>query len=206
MDYGSLKKEIAYHSHQYYVLDNPTITDGEYDKLMRELLKFEAEHPELVTPDSPSQKIGGVILDGFESVTHKVQMQSLQDAFSHDEVRDFGKRVKDALGEDAEYVVEHKIDGLSVSLEYENGIFVRGSTRGDGNVGEDVTENLKTVMSIPLKLLEDVQYLEVRGEVFISKDNFAKINAERELSGEATFENPRNAAAGSLRQLDSSVA
>lgn len=206
MDYESLKKEIAYHSHQYYVLDNPSITDGEYDKLMRELLKFEAQHPELVTPDSPSQKIGGVILDGFESVTHKVQMQSLQDAFSHDEVRDFDKRVKDALGEDAEYVVEHKIDGLSVSLEYENGVFVRGSTRGDGNVGEDVTENLKTVMSIPLKLMEDVQYLEVRGEVFISKDNFAKINAERELSGEATFANPRNAAAGSLRQLDSSVA
>ncbi len=206
MDYESLKKEIAYHSHQYYVLDNPTITDGEYDKLMRELLKFEAEHPELVTPDSPSQKIGGVILDGFESVTHKVQMQSLQDAFSHDEVRDFDKRVKDALGEDAEYVVEHKIDGLSVSLEYENGVFVRGSTRGDGNVGEDVTENLKTVMSIPLKLMEEVEYLEVRGEVFISKDNFAKINAARDLAGETTFANPRNAAAGSLRQLDSSVA
>ncbi len=206
MDYEALKKEIAYHSHQYYVLDNPTITDAEYDRLMRQLLDYEKEHPELVTADSPSQKIGGVILDGFKSVAHEVQMQSLQDAFSHDEVRDFDKRVKDALGRDTEYAVEHKIDGLSVSLEYENGIFTRGSTRGDGNVGEDVTENLKTVMSIPLKLMEDVEYLEVRGEVFISKDNFAKINSARELSGEMVFANPRNAAAGSLRQLDSSVA
>ncbi len=206
MDYEKLKKEIAYHSHQYYVLDNPTITDAEYDELMHRLLDYEKAHPEVVTADSPSQKIGGVILDGFEQVTHAVQMQSLQDAFSHDELRDFDKRVKDALGYGTEYVVEHKIDGLSVSLEYENGVFVRGSTRGDGNVGEDVTENLKTVMSIPLKLMEDVEYLEVRGEVFISKENFALINTTREANGEAVFANPRNAAAGSLRQLDSSVA
>ncbi len=206
MDYEALKKEIAYHSHRYYVLDNPEITDAEYDKLMRTLIDYEREHPGLVTADSPSQKIGGVILDGFQSVTHAVQMQSLQDAFSDDEVREFDKRVKDALARSTEYVVEHKIDGLSVSLEYQDGIFVRGSTRGDGNVGEDVTENLKTVMSIPLKLMEDVEYLEVRGEVFISKKNFAKINALRELSGEMVFANPRNAAAGSLRQLDSSVA
>ncbi len=206
MDYEALKKEISYHGHRYYVLDNPTITDAEYDKLMRQLIDYEKEHPELVTSDSPSQKIGGVILDGFEEVVHEVQMQSLQDAFSHDEVRDFDRRVKDALGRGTEYAVEHKIDGLSVSLEYENGIFTRGSTRGDGNVGEDVTENLKTVMSIPLKLMEDVEYLEVRGEVFISKENFAKINMQRESMGEPTFANPRNAAAGSLRQLDSSVA
>lgn len=206
MNYEALKKEIAYHSKQYYVLDDPKITDAEYDKLMRELLSYEKEHPEVVTPDSPSQKIGGVILDGFESVTHRVQMQSLQDAFSPEEVLEFDKRVRDALGYSPSYAVEHKIDGLSVSLEYENSVFKRGSTRGDGNTGEDVTENLKTVMSIPLKLDVDVEYLEVRGEVFISKKNFAKINEERELSGETPFANPRNAAAGSLRQLNSAVA
>jgi len=206
MNYEALKKEIAYHSKQYYVLDDPKITDAEYDKLMRELLKYEKEHPEVVTPDSPSQKIGGVILDGFESVTHRVQMQSLQDAFSREEVLDFDKRVREALGFSPTYAVEHKIDGLSVSLEYENSIFKRGSTRGDGIKGEDVTENLKTVMSIPLKLDVDVEYLEVRGEVFISKKNFAKINEERELSGESVFANPRNAAAGSLRQLNSAIA
>ncbi len=206
MDYEALKKEIAYHSHRYYVLDNPEITDAEYDALMRKLLEYEKEHPEAVTPDSPSQKIGGVILDGFESVTHEVQMQSLQDAFDFGEVKDFDNRVTDALGRKIAYVVEHKIDGLSVSLEYENSVFKRGSTRGDGNVGEDVTENLKTVMSIPLRLNVDVPYLEVRGEVFISKKNFEKINAERELQGEQVFANPRNAAAGSLRQLNSAVA
>ena len=206
MDYEALKKEIAYHSHRYYVLDDPEITDAEYDALMRKLLKYEEEHPDKITPDSPSQKIGGVILEGFESVTHEVQMQSLQDAFNFDEVKDFDNRVKDALGRKTAYAVEHKIDGLSVSLEYENSVFKRGSTRGDGNVGEDVTENLKTVMSIPLKLNVDVPYLEVRGEVFISKKNFEKINAERELLGEQVFANPRNAAAGSLRQLNSAVA
>lgn len=206
MDYEALKKEIAYHSHKYYVLDDPEITDAEYDALMRKLLTYEKEHPDKITPDSPSQKIGGVILEGFESVTHQVQMQSLQDAFNFDEVKDFDNRVKDALGRKTAYAVEHKIDGLSVSLEYENSVFKRGSTRGDGNVGEDVTENLKTVMSIPLKLNIDVPYLEVRGEVFISKKNFEKINAERELLGEQVFANPRNAAAGSLRQLNSAVA
>ncbi len=206
MDYEALKKEIAYHSRQYYVLDDPKITDGEYDALMRKLLDYEKEHPEVVTADSPSQKIGGVILEGFQSVTHEVQMQSLQDAFSEDEIKDFDKRVTEGLGRRTAYAVEHKIDGLSVSLEYENSVFKRGSTRGDGNVGEDVTENLKTVMSIPLRLDVDVDYLEVRGEVFISKKNFQKINEERELLGEPVFANPRNAAAGSLRQLNSAVA
>ena len=206
MDYEVLKKEIAYHSHRYYVLDNPEITDVEYDALMRKLLDYEKEHPEEITPDSPSQKIGGVILEGFKEVTHEVQMQSLQDAFDFGEVKDFDNRVTDALGRKTAYAVEHKIDGLSVSLEYENSVFKRGSTRGDGNVGEDVTENLKTVMSIPLRLDVDVKYLEVRGEVFISKKNFEKINAERELQGEQVFANPRNAAAGSLRQLNSAVA
>ncbi len=206
MNYEELKNLINYHSRQYYVLDDPKITDGEYDKLMRELLEYEKEHPEEVTEDSPSQKIGGVILEGFEEVHHKVQMQSLQDAFNKDEVTDFDKRVRETLGHNTAYAVEQKIDGLSVSLEYENSVFKRGSTRGDGIRGEDVTENLKTIMSIPLRLDVDVEYLEVRGEVFISKKNFAKINEERELSGESVFANPRNAAAGSLRQLNSAVA
>lgn len=206
MDYEALKKEIAYHSRQYYVLDDPKITDAEYDKLMRTLLDYEKEHPEVVTADSPSQKVGGVILDGFQEVIHDVPMQSLQDAFSKDEVKDFDKRVTESLGYTPAYAVEHKIDGLSVSLEYENSVFKRGSTRGDGLKGEDVTENLKTVMSIPLRLDVDVKYLEVRGEVFISKKNFAKINTLREQNGESVFANPRNAAAGSLRQLNSAVA
>lgn len=206
INYEDLKKEISYHSRKYYVEDNPEITDAEYDALMHRLLDYEKEHPELVTPDSPSQKVGGVILDGFESVTHEVKMLSLQDAFSKEEILDFDKRVTDALGRKTAYAVEHKIDGLSVSLEYRDSVFVRGSTRGDGVVGEDVTENLKTVMSIPLRLDVSVPYLEVRGEVFISKKTFEKINTEREQNGEATFANPRNAAAGSLRQLNSAIA
>ena len=205
-EYEELKKEISYHSHRYYVLDNPEITDDEYDKMMRRLIEIEKENPSWITPDSPSQKIGGTILSGFEEVVHTVKMQSLQDAFSKEELEDFDKKVCQLLGREAEYCVEHKIDGLSVSLEYRDGLFVRGSTRGDGEVGEDVTENLKTVMSIPLKLNEDVPYLEVRGEVFIPKKKFAEINEEREQNGEPTFANPRNAAAGSLRQLDSSIA
>ena len=205
-EYESLKERITYHSHRYYVLDNPQITDEEYDIMMRRLLEIEALHPEWITPDSPSQKIGGTILDGFTQVEHSVPMQSLQDAFSEEELRDFDTRVSSTLGKNTGYAVEHKIDGLSVSLEYRDSLFVRGSTRGDGFVGEDVTENLKTVMSVPLRLNVDVPYLEVRGEVFISKKNFEKINAEREENGEQTFANPRNAAAGSLRQLNSAVA
>ncbi len=207
--YEELKEKISYHSHRYYVLDNPEITDEEYDKLMRELLEFEKENPHLITEDSPSQKIGGKILDSFETVIHDVQMQSLQDAFSKDEIMDFDARVRTELKKhalSAEYVVEHKIDGLSVSLEYRDSMFVRGSTRGDGFKGEDVTNNLKTIMSIPLKLNVSVPYLEVRGEVFMSKESFARLNSEREEQGLSTFANPRNAAAGSLRQLDSSVA
>lgn len=205
-EYEALKKDISYHSHKYYVLDNPEITDEEYDRMMRRLLEIEQQNPSWVTPDSPSQKIGGTVLTGFKQVEHTVKMQSLQDAFSYEELVDFDLRVRSALGKSTPYCVEHKIDGLSVSLEYRDSVFVRGSTRGDGSVGEDVTENLKTVMSIPLRLNVDVPYLEVRGEVFISKKTFEKINAEREQNGEAVFANPRNAAAGSLRQLDSSVA
>ena len=204
--YEELKNKINYHSHRYYVLDNPEITDAEYDLMMRELIEMEQKDPSLITADSPSRKIGGTILDGFETVEHTVQMQSLQDAFSFDELKAFDERVTSSLGHSATYCVEQKIDGLSVSLEYRDSVFVRGSTRGDGNVGEDVTENLKTIMSIPLKLNVPVSYLEVRGEVFMPKKSFERLNNERELNGEQVFANPRNAAAGSLRQLNSSIA
>lgn len=207
--YENLKKTVAYHSHRYYVLDDPEITDAEYDRLMHELTDFEKEHPEMITADSPTQKVGGTILEGFSPVSHEVQMQSLQDAFSKDEIFEFDRRVRAELakiGQVPTYVVEHKIDGLSVSLEYRDSVLVRGSTRGDGFVGEDVTNNLKTVMSIPLKLHKPVPYLEVRGEVFMAKKSFARLNEEREADGQPTFANPRNAAAGSLRQLDSAVA
>ncbi len=202
--YTELKNELNRHSYLYYVMDNPEISDADYDRLMRELIKIEEENPSFVTPDSPSQKIGGTVLSEFERVEHTVQMQSLQDAFNFDEIKAFSTRVE-AVCPDAKYVVEQKIDGLSVSLEYENGIFTRGSTRGDGFVGEDVTNNLRTIGSIPLRLNVDIPYLEVRGEVFMSKKNFEKINTEREENGETVFANPRNAAAGSLRQLDSAV-
>ena len=204
-EYEKLKELLNKYSYEYYVLDEPSVTDYEYDMLLRKLVKMEEENPEIIAPDSPSQKVGGKILKGFESVVHTVKMQSLQDAFSEEEIRDFDKRVK-AVCPNAEYTVEPKIDGLSVSLEYENSLLVRGSTRGDGQVGEDVTNNLKTVKSIPLKTNIPVERLEVRGEVFMPKKSFEKLNFEREENGETTFANPRNAAAGSLRQLDSSVA
>lgn len=200
-----LTKLLTYHSHQYYVLDNPEISDYEYDMLLRELKNLEEEYPQFRDPASPTTRVIGNVADGFSSVTHVVPMQSLNDAFSKEEVLDFDKRVRDAVG-DVEYVTEYKIDGLSVSLEYENGLFTRGSTRGDGLVGEDVTENLKTINSIPLRLTRPVPYLEVRGEVFMSRATFDKLNTDRESKGQALFANPRNAAAGSLRQLDSSIA
>ncbi len=205
-EYERLKKEIAYHSHRYYVLDNPEITDAQYDQMMRRLQEIEKENPDWITPDSPSQKIGGTVLSEFKQVAHSVKMESLQDAFDEGELKDFDQRVKGIIPHGVGYCVEHKIDGLSVSLEYRNSVFFRGSTRGDGTIGEDVTENLKTVMSIPLKLNVDVEYLEVRGEVFISKKNFEKINMQREEDGEPPFANPRNMAAGSLRQLNSAIA
>ncbi|MGN1098529.1 MAG: NAD-dependent DNA ligase LigA [Clostridia bacterium] len=205
MDINELRELINYHSRKYYTEDEPEISDFEYDALMRELKKMEAEHPELITPDSPTQRIGGAILEGFESVTHAVQMQSLNDVFSRGEVLDFGEKVAAAV-ENPEYVTELKIDGLSVSLEYRDGIFFRGSTRGDGNVGEDVTENLKTVRSIPLKLKEPIPYLEVRGEVFMPHKSFLRLNELQEEKEQKPFKNPRNAAAGSLRQLDSRIA
>ena len=200
-----LSELLEYHSKKYYVEDNPEISDYEYDMMLRELENLEKDHPEYISPLSPTQRVGGKAVDGFGEVVHEVPMESLQDAFSESEIYDFDRRVADVVSE-YEYAVEHKIDGLSVSLEYVNGEFVRGSTRGDGNVGEDVTQNLKTIKSIPMKLTEKVPFLEVRGEVYISKENFRKVNEQREEREELVFANPRNAAAGSLRQLDPKVA
>ena len=201
-----LRDTLNYHNYRYYVEDNPEISDYEYDALYRELEELEAARPELVTADSPTQRVGGQPLEGFEKVVHQIQMQSLADMFSAEELSAFDQRVRDALGtETVEYVVEKKFDGLSVSLEYENGRFVRGATRGDGLVGEDVTQNLKTVKSIPLCLKEEIPSLIVRGEVFIPKNDFLKMNEEQEEMGQPLFANPRNAAAGSLRQLDPKI-
>ena len=198
-----LKDTIAYHNHLYYVEDNPKISDFEYDQLMKELESLEKKHPELITPDSPTQRVCGKPIEGFETVVHTVPMQSLTDVFNAQQLRDFDQRVRSSLGvSDIEYIVELKIDGLSVSLEYQEGAFTRGSTRGDGIVGEDVTHNLRTIKSIPLKLRESIPYLEVRGEVFISRSDFMALNAQREAEEQPLFANPRNAAAGSLRQLD----
>lgn len=193
--------------HEYYVLDNPTVSDFEYDKLMRELIQLETEYPQFITADSPTQRVGGEVSEGFAEVVHTVKMESLADVFSKEELFEFDNRVRTSLNSDnVEYVTEMKIDGLSVSLEYENGVFFRGSTRGNGSVGEDITQNLKTVPSIPLKLKKDIPYLEVRGEVFMPQKSFIKLNQQREAAGEPKFANPRNAAAGSLRQLDSKIA
>lgn len=201
-----IREELERYNYEYYVQDNPSVSDFVYDELMNRLLKLENDYPELVTPDSPTQRVGGQVLEGFEEVAHAVQMQSLADVFSKEELEEFDARTAAALEtKQVEYVVEMKIDGLSVSLEYENGWFVRGSTRGNGYVGEDITANLKTIGSIPLRLSEPLPYLEVRGEVFMPKAGFLKLNEQRESVGEPLFANPRNAAAGSLRQLDSRI-
>ena len=200
-----LRSEIERNSKLYYENDAPEISDYEYDAMFRELCDLEAEFPELDRADSPSKRVGGKALDKFVKFTHNVQMGSLTDVFSEDELFDFLNRIEDELGADTEYSVEAKIDGLSVSLIYENGVFVRGATRGDGFVGEDVTENLRTVKSIPLKLNEKIPYLNVRGEVYMSRLVFEELNRQREDEGKPLFANPRNAAAGSLRQLDSKI-
>lgn len=205
MSIEELRDLINYHSNLYYTMDEPEISDFEYDALMRQLKEMESADPSLITPDSPTQRIGGKILSGFQEVTHAVQMQSLNDVFDRESVIDFGRKTESFLGEKAEYITELKIDGLSVSLEYRDGYFFRGSTRGDGNVGEDVTENLKTIRNIPLKLNEPIPYLEVRGEVYMPHSSFEAVNKLQEEIGQKPFKNPRNAAAGSLRQLDSSV-
>ncbi len=198
-----LRADLEYHSRKYYVDDSPEISDFEYDRMLRELEMLESENPEFYSPLSPTVRVGGAVLDGFSEVIHTVKMESLQDAFSYDELRDFEGKVK-SVG-NCSYVVEHKIDGLSVSLEYRNGEFLRGSTRGDGIVGEDVSENLKTISSIPLRLTERIPYLEVRGEVYMPRSSFIELNNLREEAEEPLFANPRNAAAGSLRQLDSKI-
>ena len=200
-----LRSTLNEHNYRYYVLDDPSISDFEYDRLLRQLEELEARHPELVTPDSPTQRVGGRPLDSFQQVVHRVPLQSLQDVFSPEELADFDRRVRESVDQ-VEYVLEPKVDGLSVALEYENGVFVRGATRGDGQVGEDVTENLRTIKSIPLKLEGAPAALIVRGEVYMPRKTFQKLNEERELTGETLFANPRNAAAGSMRQLDPKVA
>ena len=199
-----LRKTLRYHSDRYYNDDAPEIEDYEYDMMMRELKELEEKYPEYDAPDSPTKKVGGVADNSFESVTHSVRMESLQDAFSKDELREFSNRVEDTVS-DVNYVVEPKIDGLSVSLEYRDGVFLRGSTRGNGDVGEDVSGNLRVIHNIPLKLNKSIPYIEVRGEVYMPKKSFERVVDRQIINGEKPFKNPRNAAAGSLRQKDSSV-
>lgn len=200
-----LRRELTQAGYEYYVLDKPTMSDYDYDHQLRRLEELEAAHPETVTPDSPTQRVGGQPLESFTQVRHQVPLESLQDVFDFSELEAFDQRVKGVVP-DAEYVVEPKVDGLSVALEYEDGLFIRGATRGDGQVGEDVTENLRTVGSIPLKIPDAPPRLIVRGEIYMPKKVFHALNEERERRGEALFANPRNAAAGSLRQLDPKVA
>lgn len=200
-----LRELLAHHSYLYYVEDAPQISDYEYDKLFYELVALEEKYPEFDSPTSPTKRVGGKALDKFEKVTHAVKMGSLSDVFSYDEVRDFVAKTNEKLGKATVFSVEPKIDGLSVSLVYENGRFSLGSTRGDGTVGENVSENLKTVRTIPMKTKDALPHLEVRGEVYMPREAFAALNEKREAEGEQLFANPRNAAAGSLRQLDSKV-
>lgn len=203
-EYEQLCKTAEQHNFNYYVLDDPTIEDDEYDRLMRRIKQIEAENPELVSVSSPTQHVGGYAINTFEKVTHEVQMGSLQDVFSKAELYDFNERVNNAVGK-AVYCVEPKIDGLSVSLEYVDGIFTRGSTRGDGFVGEDITKNLRTIKSVPKELNEKLPFIEVRGEVYMPKESFEKLVKEQLANDEPPAKNPRNAAAGSLRQKDSRV-
>ncbi len=199
-----LREIINYHNKKYYENDEPEIEDFEYDRLLHELIGIEEEYPELITPDSPTHRVGGKADGQFTPVEHIVPMESLQDAFSYDDIYAFDSRVRSVV-ENPVYIVEPKIDGLSVSLEYENGLFVRGSTRGDGRIGEDVTANLRTVRSIPLKIETDLPLLEVRGEVYMPREVFLELVRLQELNGEKTFKNPRNAAAGSLRQKNPKI-
>ena len=200
----ALRETIEYHNKRYYENDAPEIEDFEYDRLLHELIALEEQYPVFATPDSPTKHVGGKADAQFTPVEHTVVMESLQDGFSREDIRAFDKRVRDAVVKPL-YIVEPKIDGLSVSLEYENGVFVRGSTRGDGRVGEDITANLKTVRSIPMRISRPLPYLEVRGEVYMSKEVFLALTAKQENEGEKPFKNPRNAAAGSLRQKDSRI-
>ncbi|MBQ5800478.1 MAG: NAD-dependent DNA ligase LigA, partial [Clostridia bacterium] len=199
-----LRSKLTYHSKLYYQNDAPEISDYEYDEMFRTLVELEAAYPEFDSPSSPTKRVGGIALEKFDKFTHRVKMGSLTDVFSLEEFKDFYERCHASVG-DIFYSVEPKIDGLSVSLTYENGVFVKGATRGDGLVGEDVTENLRTIRSIPLELPEKLPYLCVRGEVYMPKSVFESLNEARADAGEALFANPRNAAAGSLRQLNSKI-
>jgi len=202
---AELNKLLHEYGHAYYVLDKPIVTDAEYDLLLNELIALEKENPEFIYPDSPTQRVGGKPLEGFQKVTHTYSMLSLSNAFNEEDLRDFDRKIRQAIGNDYSYVCELKIDGLAISLKYENGVFVQGATRGDGTVGEDITMNLKTIRSIPLRLKEPVT-IEVRGEAYMPKKSFQNLNMLREENGEEPFANPRNAAAGSLRQLDPKIA
>ena len=199
-----LSELLEKYTYQYYVLDAPEVSDYEFDMLMQELKGLESEFPELIRPESPTQRVGGVASSKFPKVAHAVQMASLQDVFSFEQVEAFVTRCREELG-DVVFSVEPKIDGLSVSLEYENGVLVRGSTRGDGFTGEDVTANIRTIKSIPLKLKNAPEFIEVRGEVYMPRNSFFELTEQQELNGEVPFKNPRNAAAGSLRQKDSRI-
>jgi len=203
-----LRREIERHNYLYHVKDAPQITDAEYDHLFRELLELEAAHPEFATPDSPTQRTGGPPLAGFQEVRHRTPMLSLNNAFDEEEVRAYDRRAREALdAAEIEYAVEPKFDGLAISLAYRNGLFVQGATRGDGATGEDVTPNLRTVRSIPLRLprAPDTDDLEVRGEILMYRRDFDQLNERQRSAGEKEFANPRNAAAGSVRQLDSRI-
>src|SRR5215472_12462274 len=205
-----LVDEIRGHDHAYYVLAQPTITDQDYDRLYRQLLDLEKEFPELITPDSPSQRVGGEPLKAFKPVQHLKPMLSLDNTYSREELRDFVDRVQRLLPhETLDWIVEPKIDGVAINLRYEKGAFVCGATRGDGTTGDDITPNLRTIRSIPPRLRSDKAkppgLLEVRGEVYLTRTGFQKLNEERKAAGEETFANPRNAAAGSLKQLDSRI-
>ena len=201
---SQLREKVEYYSRLYYDQDDPAISDYEFDRLMHQLIDLEEEFPQLLTPDSPTHRVGGTASNSFEPVEHQVQMGSLQDVFSSEEVEEFDRKVREKIPEPV-YVVEPKIDGLSVSLEYRDGVLVRGSTRGDGFVGEDVTENIRTIRSIPLRLTEKIPFLEVRGEVYMPAASFEKVVAQQELREEKPFKNPRNAAAGSLRQKNPKI-
>jgi DNA ligase (NAD+) len=205
-----LTKDLNLHNHQYYVLDAPTISDAAYDALLRELQQLELDHPDLAQPDSPTQKVGGSPLDKFEPLEHSIPMLSLENAMDDKELVDFDNRIRKELAEEIiQYVTEPKLDGLGVELIYQDGIFSAGSTRGDGYVGENITQNLKTLKSLPLRLIGDTRpippYLEVRGEVFMGHADFEALNTRQLKDDKPAFANPRNAAAGSLRQLDSRI-
>lgn len=202
---NELHELLHKYGHAYYVLDAPLVPDSVYDQLLHELIALEEQHPELASPDSPTQRVGGAVLAGFEKVAHSTRMLSLSNAFNEDGLRDFDRKIRQAIGDAFSYVCELKIDGLAIALRYENGVFVQGATRGDGTVGEDITANLKTINAIPLRLTKPVT-IEVRGEAFMPKASFEQLNARRAEQDEELFANPRNAAAGSLRQLDPKIA